>query len=535
MSLSNKSKFWLILTIILIILLIISLIFGEDNFIPKVDFDEEDIIRNDNFKEVIYPYAPKNFLVYTSIKSEYIDETGLNKITNLKNKEVQNKINNFLEEEYKKFIEDTNLPKYRGIKIKITDPEKKLESYNYSMYIDTVINNIIAVTFYKNWYFNINEDEYIMVSDSKYYNIDANTGEILHLSDLFPNNYDYVTYLSGIVSDEILENQIGDTDDSNYNFGLASPKILTSFKGIDPNQKFQMSYSGINLVFDYDTPEFDTNYGPAYINIPYSDLKDCAAFMQRFYDYENNENLFIDDESNYSYRVLISSEEPEYNPSKPQYIDKNISATFTTSVCSHNNDKLDSSISDLSPKEFPIEEYQKYVDIGKQYFGSIDNFTGDIIFSVNENKYSDYLSLDYRINYYFYNENYTDQISGTKSKLYTFDVNTGEKINIDTIFKNKYDYKSTFINLIEERYSDHYQIDNFDFQSAFNDDKKYNLYFCLSASSIEISIEFLDENNEPIIFLCREEQKSYGLDQISSFDLYVDYYDIGYDNLKIFN
>jgi hypothetical protein len=42
------------------------------------------------------------------------------------------------------------------------------------------------------------------------------------------------------------------------------------------------------LIFDYDTPEFDTKNYPVTINIPYKDLEDILAIKERFYSEDSS-------------------------------------------------------------------------------------------------------------------------------------------------------------------------------------------------------------------------------------------------------
>jgi len=89
------------------------------------------------------------------------------------------------------------------------------------------------------------------------------------------------------INDEVakmLSSQNSDEEPGFENGLYWVPRLTTPFKGLEANQKYYLQPSGIVLVFDHQTPDFDTGFYPAQITLPYNLFEGEIAIRQRFAD-----------------------------------------------------------------------------------------------------------------------------------------------------------------------------------------------------------------------------------------------------------
>ncbi|MDP3486922.1 MAG: hypothetical protein Q8S19_03180, partial [Bacillota bacterium] len=228
------------------------------------------------------------YLVANPLEIVYIDQPNSQDrilfINGLADKQVEDKINERLKSLYID-IKQRELPSYRGIKSKIPANSKPLSNdlhvsvpYNYNNVMSIILNNSRD---YQTQYVNIVET----------LNFDLNTGEEITLKDVFTDDVDHVSLLSDHVSRLIQKStateEIWSTFGGSY-MGGHNIKLVSPFKGILPDQKFNLFQGGLSLVFDYRNLEFDTMFMTDSLQIYFCDTGNNIAVTQRFYAKDSN-------------------------------------------------------------------------------------------------------------------------------------------------------------------------------------------------------------------------------------------------------
>ncbi len=209
-------------------------------------------------------------------------------ISGLKDEETEKIVN----EKLKNLCLDNleRVPPYRGIKAEIGDtPVARTDVYSStheSVYFND--NNILSVGLFVSNQFDSSVNSWGIVD--VYYmetlNIDLNTGNEIMLADLFCNDIDAADFLDTAVSEAILD---GNGDEEGWFYG-EHIKINRPFKGLSPNQKYLIGDTGVQLLFDYETPEFDVDYGYLSLIVPFSDE---FAITERFFS--EDEIIYTDE------------------------------------------------------------------------------------------------------------------------------------------------------------------------------------------------------------------------------------------------
>lgn len=206
-------------------------------------------------------------------------------ISGLKDKETETAVNKKL----KALCTDNldRIPPYRGIKAALGENPKRNKGTYSSAYqaISLNDNNILSATMYvSDNYKSVlagndknRNDENIYLSFEETLNIDLNTGEEIAIADMFCNDIDALAYINNFVSEAIADSN-GDEEVWEYGSDL---KITGPFTGVSHDQKYYINESGICLVFDYDTPQFDTGYNSTFLTVPFSEE---MALTERFFD-----------------------------------------------------------------------------------------------------------------------------------------------------------------------------------------------------------------------------------------------------------
>jgi len=210
-------------------------------------------------------------------------------ISGLKDKAVEDIVN----EKLKNLCLDNinKIPPYRGIKAEIGEnPEKSERVYSSAYEMITLNdNNVLSVTMYVSDNYksaltdkdgNKNQGD-VYFSFEETLNLDLNAGNEINIADIFCNDVDALSYVSSFVSEAIADSN---GDEEVWDVG-GDLKITGPFTGISQDQKYSINSYGISLIFDYETPVFDTGYNPSFVAVPFSDE---VALTERFFDEEEN-------------------------------------------------------------------------------------------------------------------------------------------------------------------------------------------------------------------------------------------------------
>jgi hypothetical protein len=210
----------------------------------------------------------------------------------LKDKAVEDKINLAIKEmvdKFKTYSDPDALPAYAGMFKQYPKDGLKIKDisintgdwFNY----DNLLSIGVRATFYTNYpdAFDYQEGDF---SYTKTKTFDLNTGDEVHLSDLFVNGTDYVS----LINEFILMDAVGKTD-PNPSYYEHWYQYNGGFTGIRGDINFAISPYSLILFFDQSYPEFYDEFTTVTIEIPFEKLKGVLAFQQRF---SSKVNLFTD-------------------------------------------------------------------------------------------------------------------------------------------------------------------------------------------------------------------------------------------------
>ncbi|MDZ4131650.1 MAG: hypothetical protein U1E11_00785 [Dethiobacteria bacterium] len=227
-------------------------------------------------------------------------------IRGLTDKEVEGLINKTLDETYEKIIH-SGLPPYRGIYRAIPDGAPLLTQSIYA-YATFNFNNLISVYVSSDLSYELpaleeenyeteNYDYYpplIYIGQAECLNFDLRSGRQILLPELFADPTTAMALINDAVAKKIAVKHAGD-DPGLDMISFDTPLLTGPFKGLPDTQKFNLTSGGINIVIDYLNPEFDCNFYPTQIFLPFSLFDKNLAIEERFMADKNS--LYMDTES----------------------------------------------------------------------------------------------------------------------------------------------------------------------------------------------------------------------------------------------
>lgn len=255
----------------------------QEEVIPK----DQEVVFKDPLgspvnSPVIIPYVwnnPITISTYTQDETETVYTSYL-KITGLKDKTVEDKINTAIKAKFTDFTnygDLKNLPPFRGIKQKVKDGATV---QNINVYVNSAYNanGVFSVSF--TLFLSIlNPDQsvvYMNLSDGMTFELVH--GEILSLADVFTNDAD----ISKLVNDSLSKTftKLDHSDPFGYAYGNLT--LIKPFMGIRADQPFFVSEAGLHVLFDYRTPDFETNFSTSVLTVPYYAFLNYIGLTQRF-------------------------------------------------------------------------------------------------------------------------------------------------------------------------------------------------------------------------------------------------------------
>jgi len=209
--------------------------------------------------------------------------TNLSLIDGLKDSSVQIKINTAIRNAVDRMISYADLdhlPPFRGVKAKIKDGAVLINRYVYAS-VTYNSNNVLSLIIQGFLTFKNTDETEVYLSLNDGLTFELVTGKQLHLSDIFTNGADISLLINNSLSKTFSRSNYSDeipgTSMYYYSFTLVEP-----FKGIKADQAFYLGDQGLALLFDYRTPEFDTDFATMSINVPFSDFIDHIGITERF-------------------------------------------------------------------------------------------------------------------------------------------------------------------------------------------------------------------------------------------------------------
>jgi hypothetical protein len=342
---------------------------------------------------------------------------------------------------------------------------------------------------------------------------DLNTGNEITLADVFADNVDYLALLNNAVMKDL--NEVSAQDEGYFTrwHGL---KLAESFKGLSPDQKFFLDAYGINLIFDYDTPEFYlSDFMAQTIHIPYENLNRSVAIMKRFYD--EREKIFTSEDE--EVKSLIYSGYTNIPIQKQEYADGYIYVYNYTKVSPNFPESLMEKVMAMSSvPQAKIHEMNQYVMNERAHWN--EEVNGYFEQHVNAGTVGHYAIVTKNIN------GATRDTGFFSNECKTYDLKSGREMALAEMFVDGFDYKSlvrkTFEKTIADRgglYQEGRKMSEEEIRELLDEILSGNPGFCPYPNSIHIvagDAEFAGGYREPL--------------QIS-----LDFKEIGYENLAVFD
>lgn len=445
-------------------------------------------------------------------------------VSGLKDKNVEQKINDRIREVYEELIA-SDLPPYRGIKKKI--PENALMAEDY-VYIseEANYNNILSLSLQRNTTYAIPNENgsylrapegYYMnteyVTDSRTLNFDLNTGEEFSLIDVFADDSDYMALLNDAVAEEL---RITDAQEEEYYIRWGGIKLTESFKGLSHDQKFCVTPYSVRLFFDYSTPQYYLDGFWAHsIDVSFGNLNGEVAVTERFYD-ENEESIFISDEPAGKSLIYFGSNSESGNGEN--YKDGSVMVYSMYRYPSVFPEEIKKTAEMLSVSD------QTIIDQLNDMVNDSQSEAGEEVYAYYEhnvygNKIGNYYTIQAHVFAGFRN------FSVIRQEMHTYDAETNRELEIADIFSPDFDYRAVLNEALKKEiinmgglFKDGTRLTD-DELSAETARLAGNLKgFCLDANYVgftTIEAELSDFRSMPLYFN-------------------IAYKDIGYDNLTVF-
>ncbi|MDF3000480.1 MAG: uncharacterized protein K0Q48_599 [Bacillota bacterium] len=401
-------------------------------------------------------YIVSNPLTIEEVKEgdgkEY-DYTYL-KISGLQDLEVQKKINDKIKSVYDQ-LRVQDLPPYRGVKVRVPDGYTVASEQIYTNTLGN-FNNILSVMLEKSavWQPNGaqgNSDDKAFYDTARYVsemetlNFDLNTGEEFKLADLFCDNVNpselVNDYMSGYLSES-------GADSEGYYPRMFSGniKLVEAFKGLSGDQKFGIYPYGLALVFDYRTPQFDTQCAAAATIVNFSELGDVLSVTKRFYKEGSTQKIYTS--AGPTIKSLIGKGRVNEVSGDESFQVGNVSVTrswrYSASLPEAMQKKLREML-ETDPQELDriSAAYEAFAgpngNDGKE--GSCEIYLGSY-------QYGRYVNVTSSMNFYLM-ERFLQ-----KMDYDCYDADTFKPLELKDVFRDGFDYKPLVLQAIKDAYGE---------------------------------------------------------------------------------
>jgi len=217
----------------------------------------------------------------------------------LKDKTFEDQINKDIQTIYDRLLSYTKtsqLP-YRGILELL--PQSDLASPRIDFTPTFNFNNLLSIVASGSYPYTdkTGQSTYVTIVDTL--NYDLSTGRKLTIADLFTNDADIKGLLNAKVNALIRKTSSEYMDLDKLIFGYYQRlEQVSPFSGVQGNQVFALNEAGVQLVFDYRTPEFNT-FGKAFqYDISYASIRPYFAADRRFI---NDNTIYADPIKNHRF------------------------------------------------------------------------------------------------------------------------------------------------------------------------------------------------------------------------------------------
>lgn len=242
------------------------------------------------YSPVTLNYAVDNPLTFQEINSDRNSQWRYFQIIGLKDKAVESQINEEIQtlfEEMLPYAMGEKVPPYRGLGAAVHGETIFSQGYlNISPQFNC--NNVLSVYARVSGTYMSLPNTQVDFAAVETLNFDLTTGQTFLVEDVFVNDVDALELINACVAEAIRKRRMEEDFGWYRNLSLVSP-----FKGIPREQKFYLDNYGLNLVLDYNNPEFDLGFNEAIVTIPFKPDHGEIAIAERFYD--RDEYIYINE------------------------------------------------------------------------------------------------------------------------------------------------------------------------------------------------------------------------------------------------
>lgn len=284
------------------LLLLLSIVLGGCGVKVNLSLDNKSNNKSVEYKPTgreIYapveiPYAIDNPIEIINVRvlNNTDHQQSYFQINGLKDKDVEDKINNDIKSLFEKmlpYVTREKLPPYRGIEAGM-DGDIRLNYSTLSVIPQFNCNNVLSVVAYVSAAYYNPRNRHSYFSATEALNFDLNTGNTFLIEDVFTNGTDGLEIVNKAIVDDLTRRRLSshiDYDD------FSDLTLVAPFKGINSDQKFYLTHDGIKIVIDYENPEFDVGFSYTIVNLPFHSKEGHIAITERFYD--ENKSIFNND------------------------------------------------------------------------------------------------------------------------------------------------------------------------------------------------------------------------------------------------
>lgn len=232
------------------------------------------------------PLDDRRFIYNNGIKTEpkesqtiddkkIINRMNYPVISGLKDKSVENKINNDIQDVSKKLLSQFEL---EFLALRQSDIVK-INNKSSNAYISYSFNNVIFVDYSVYIDVEFKKDVYYPNYKSHSIGYDLITGDKLSLDDMFKPGSDYKSKINSFISQYLIDNNYDDYE---------AERMTKPFQGIRENQSFAMAFEGLRIILDDKNDEFFNNGYTDQVLIPFKYLADDLYIFDKYFNENNN-------------------------------------------------------------------------------------------------------------------------------------------------------------------------------------------------------------------------------------------------------
>ncbi|OEH86850.1 hypothetical protein BHU72_00870 [Desulfuribacillus stibiiarsenatis] len=375
---------------------------------------------------IVSPVAT-SYVVDNLIEIETINETteenhqrSYIQIRGLKNQAIENKINKQIEDLYRQMLVYASGEKvvpYRGAAA-IATPDTEVDYSYLSISSDFNSNQVLSVVASLSGAYKNPEVHFANFSMVETLNFNLVTGDTFGLQQVFADDVNELEIANEAILAYLKRRSL--TPDFDFDY-YANFELIAPFRGIKPDQKFYLTNHGVNLVIDYDNPEFHVGLSHVTVTIPYYEY---VAITERFIDREyGTDSIYTQDSSSVQRKRFLNDFQHEVKRENLSYEKNGVQWYVTTGYPPNISNEL--------------VEFIHKLKVQKENEVTIESHTESPMYA-ELNLYAFRMGPYVNISYHLYYA--IDDKPLWQEKNYVFTHN-GQRIELEDLFVEGYDYR----------------------------------------------------------------------------------------------